>query len=339
MEAIQPGCVSTHINTDQIGEGSSDGVDSSGYEQVDIYESSSTALAEDAIQDVLPKQAAVSDEDGYECVETADLVSYIHCEMETTCQQPSCHYPDQNVQDDDYSLYKELPVSLHADDDIPPQQCISVLAPPLPAQRSSYAQIPIPGSQVFPTIPVPNQSILPSPRSSQPGSSVSSLLTMPSVASQPALSEDSPSSTSEQVQFDADQLQTLVDMYERLGKFFEKSQSTPVNLASLSSFRPQNVPDSNENPPPLLSKYENIYDEVEQSGATKLLQNTSEQPKPPVPKPRKSKLKVSQPPPHLEADAQGKPCMSNHTAIGVCNISSLCSADSEPPNQYVDMKM
>ncbi len=331
MEAIQPGCVSTYISTDQqqkICNGSSDGVDSSGYEQVDIYESSSTALAEDANQDVLPKQTAVSEEDGYECVEVAD-----HREMETTCQQPSC--PKQNVQDDpsignetDYSLYDDVPVSLHSDDDflyedippffvqpiatpqptqlgshissspllaqldtrvpLPPQQCISVLAPPLPAQRSSYAQIPIPGCQVFPTMPF-QRNLPPPPRSPKPGSSV--------------LSEENLSSSLEPVQFGADQLQTLTDMYERLGKFLEKSQSTPVDLASLSSFQPQTV---TENLPP-SSGYENIYDEVEKSSAT---ENTSERPKPPVPKPRK--LKVSQHPPHLEADAQGKQTMHEY---------------------------
>ena len=255
MEAIQPGCVSTYISTDQqqkICNGSSDGVDSSGYEQVDIYESSSTALAEDAIQDVLPKQTAVSEEDGYECVEVAD-----HREMETTCQQPSC--PKQNVQDDpsignetDYSLYDDVPVSLHSDDDflyedispffvepiatpqptqlgshissspllaqpdtrvpLPPQQCISGLAPPLPAQRSSYAQIPIPGCRVFPTMPFQRNLLPLPPRSPKPSSSAT--------------------------------------------------------------------------------------------------ENTSERPKPPVPKPRK--LKVSQHPPHLEADAQGKQTMHEY---------------------------
>ena len=300
MEAIQPGCVSTYITAGQqqeIGQDSSGGVDSSRYEQVDLSESvkCSTTTAE--------------------CAQTKDG------ERETTYQQPSSDYLDQNLEDNssiensnsieiDAALYEDIPLydierstyyfttpqpgspPLLAQPDtrvpLPPQQCISGLAPPLPAQRSSYAQIPIPGCQVFPTMPF-QRNLPPPPRSPKPGSSV--------------LSEENLSSSLEPVQFGADQLQTLADMYETLGKIFEKSQSTPVDLASLSSFQPQTV---TENLPP-SSGYENIYDEVEKSSAT---ENTSERPKPPVPKPRK--LKVSQHPPHLEADAQGKQTMHEY---------------------------
>ncbi len=319
MEAIQPGCVSTYITAGQqqeIGQDSSGGVDSSRYEQVDLSESvkCSTTTAE--------------------CAQTKDG------ERETTYQQPSSDYLDQNLEDNssiensnsieiDAALYEDIPLydierstyyfttpqpgspPLLAQPDtrvpLPPQQCISVLAPPpLPAQRSTQhsTQVPIPGCHVFPTSVQRN---IHSPSlSPKPGSRVPPPFVLPFVTSPPVLSEENPSSTLEPGQFGADQLQSLANMYDTLGKFLGRSASTPVNLASSSSFRPQNVPDSNENPP-LLSGYENIYDEVEQSGATKLLQNTSEQPKPPVPKPRKSKLKVSQTPHHLEAAAQGKP--------------------------------
>lgn len=361
MEAIKPGCVSTYIIAGQqqeIGKDSSVGVDSSGYEQVDLSDSNDRAikrgttaectLAEDAIQDVLPMQAVVS-EDGYECGEVPDL--HVQGEMETAYQQPSIHYLDQNVEDDssiensneiDDDPYDEVPNSLDDEDlyeDIPPfldepvvpqllaqpstyfatpqpaqlgshissppllaqpdtpppQQCVSFLAPPVPAER--ITQVPIPGCHIFPTIPVRRN--LPPPRlSPKPGSSVPPFpppFTMPSVTSQPVLSEDTPSS-SEQV----DELRTL---YNTIGKFLEKSPSLPVNLAS--SFQPQTIADSN---PPPSSGYENIYEEVEKSSTTESHQNTLEQPKPPVPKPRAYKL---QPPPHLEADAQGKPCMNS----------------------------